>query len=80
MRLVDGELPAYPIFIVDSLPVNTFYADDLVALRQADAEPVLARQHGFSPQEVEAERVLVGCPTRVRPGFPGGRPSCLGPA
>jgi hypothetical protein len=58
MRLVDGELPAYPIFVVDSVPVNTFYADDLLRLRRADADQALARQRGLSPQDVEAQLVF----------------------
>lgn len=53
MRLIDGELPEYPIFVVDSVAVNTFYVDDLVALRRADADQVLARQHGLLAEEVE---------------------------
>lgn len=36
MRLVNGALPEYPIFVVDSVAVNTFYLDDLVALRSPD--------------------------------------------
>jgi hypothetical protein len=55
MRLVDGELPEYPIFVVDSVPVNTFYADDLLGLRLDGADGVLASQHGLGPQEVEAQ-------------------------
>jgi hypothetical protein len=58
MRLVDGELPAYPIFVVDSVPVNTFYADDLLRLRRADADQALACQRGLSPQDVEAQLVF----------------------
>lgn len=55
MRLVDGELPEYPIFVVDSVPVNTFYADDLLGLRLDSAGEVLASRHGLEPQEVEAQ-------------------------
>jgi hypothetical protein len=55
MRLADGELPEYPIFVVDSVPVNTFYADDLLELRLDGADEVLASQHGLEPQEVEAQ-------------------------
>jgi hypothetical protein len=55
MRLVDGQLPAYPIFVVDSVPVNTFLLDDLVRLRRADPEKALARQRGLAPQEVDAQ-------------------------
>lgn len=55
MRLVAGELPEYPIFVVDSAPVDTFYADDLVALRQANADQGLVRQRGLSDEDVEAQ-------------------------
>ncbi|HSJ60958.1 MAG TPA: hypothetical protein VK895_06975 [Jiangellaceae bacterium] len=55
MRLVDGELPKYPIFVMDSVPVNTFYADDLLELRLDGADEVLASQHGLEPPEVEAQ-------------------------
>jgi transposase-like protein len=55
MRLVDGELPEYPIFVVDSVPVNTFYAADLFGLRLAGADEVLASQHGLEPEQVEAQ-------------------------
>jgi hypothetical protein len=55
MRLVDGELPEYPIFVVDSVSVNTFHADDLLGLRLDGADEVLASQHGLEPQEVEAQ-------------------------
>ena len=55
MRLVDGELPEYPIFVVDSVPVNTFHADDLLGLRLDGADEVLASQHGLEPHDVEAQ-------------------------
>jgi len=55
MRLVAGELPEYPIFVGDSVPVNTFYADDLLGLRPDGADEVLASRHGLLPQEVEAQ-------------------------
>jgi hypothetical protein len=55
IRLVDSELPEYPIFVVDSVPVNTFYTDDLLGLRLDGAGDVLASQHGLEPQEVEAQ-------------------------
>ena len=32
-RLKDGELPEYPIFINDDTEVNSYYLDDLIALR-----------------------------------------------
>ncbi len=55
MRLVDGDLPAYPIFVVDSVPLNTFYADDLLVLRGLDPAEIAAGQGGLSAQQVEAQ-------------------------
>jgi hypothetical protein len=55
MRLVHGALPTYPIFIVDSEPLNTFHADHLLLLRRPDARAVLAQQRGLSDEEVEAQ-------------------------
>jgi len=43
MRLLDGELPPPEVFIVDSQPVNRFYVDELIRLRQRDGEAVLAQ-------------------------------------
>jgi transposase-like protein len=43
MRLVDGELPPPEVFIVDSEPVNRFYVDELIRLRQPDGEAALAQ-------------------------------------
>jgi hypothetical protein len=52
LRLVDGELPAYPIFVVDSVPIHTFHADWLVQLRAGpDRQPT----HGLGDAEVEAQ-------------------------
>lgn len=55
MRLVDGELPGHPVFVVDSVPVHRFLADDLLVLRRPDADEVLARQRGVSDREIEAQ-------------------------
>jgi hypothetical protein len=52
LRLVDGELPAYPIFIVDSVPVNTFHADWLLKLR---GDPGTEPGGGLNDAEVEAQ-------------------------
>jgi transposase-like protein len=43
MRLVDSELPEPEVFIVDSEPVNRFYVDELIRLRQPDGEAALAQ-------------------------------------
>lgn len=55
MRLVDGALPTYPVFVVDNVAVNTFYLDDLLALRMPDGADEAARQRGLSDNEVEAQ-------------------------
>jgi hypothetical protein len=52
LRLVDGELPAYPIFVVDSVPVNTFLADWLLKLR---GDPGNEPDRGVGSDEVEAQ-------------------------
>lgn len=52
MRLVDGGLPAYPVFIVDSVPVDTFLADWLLELR---GNPTLQAGRGLQDVEVEAQ-------------------------
>jgi hypothetical protein len=55
LRLVDGELPPYPIFIVDSLPVNTFLADWLLKLRGG---PDVQAGRGLDDNQVEAQLTL----------------------
>ena len=52
LRLVGGELPEYPVFIVDSVPVNTFLADWLLELR---GDPARQPGRGLEPVEVEAQ-------------------------
>jgi hypothetical protein len=52
IRLVDGEMPAYPVFIVDSVPVDTFLADWLLELR---GDPVRQPGRGLKDVEVEAQ-------------------------
>ena len=58
MRLVDGQLPAYPIFIVDAVAVDTFYLDELLALRRPGAQEFVTRQRGLSAEEIEAQLVF----------------------
>lgn len=55
MRLVDGQLPTYPIFVVDSVPANTFYLDDLLKARMPGARRALRKQHGLKDSQVEAQ-------------------------
>lgn len=54
MRLVDGGLPEYPIFVVDSVPVNTFYLDDLLILRMPGAADQLKLQRGLATKELDS--------------------------
>jgi hypothetical protein len=54
MRLVDGELPAYPVFLVDSVPLNTFLADELLTLR-AGANAIPKDLRGLTEPEVEIQ-------------------------
>lgn len=35
MRLVDGEIPEYPIFICQEAELNSFYLDDLLSIRNS---------------------------------------------
>jgi hypothetical protein len=51
-RLVDGEVPLYPIFIVDTVPVDTMHADWLLELR---AEPTRRPGHGLGDTEIEGQ-------------------------
>lgn len=51
-RLVDGELRAYPIFVVDSVPIDTFTADWLLMLR---ADPSLRPRQGLGEAEVDVQ-------------------------
>jgi transposase-like protein len=53
LRLVDGQIPAYPIFIVDSVPVDRFLADWLWELR-GDSR----RQPPTGLQDVEVDTQL----------------------
>jgi hypothetical protein len=43
IRLVHRELPPPEVFIVESDPVNRFYVDELIRLRQRDGEAALAQ-------------------------------------
>jgi hypothetical protein len=55
LRLVDGELPGYPIFVVDSAPVHTFHADWLLRLRASpDEQPT----KGVNDAEAQAQLVF----------------------
>jgi hypothetical protein len=36
-RLVNGEIPEYPIFVTRKMTLHSYYLDDLVSLRQPDA-------------------------------------------
>jgi len=51
-RLVDGGLPPYPIFVVDTVPVDTFHGDWLLELR---AGPAQSPSHGLSDSEIEEQ-------------------------
>ncbi len=57
MRLVDHELPAYPIFVVDQVPVNMFHADWLLRLR-GDPDRVPAEICGLSETQVRAQLIF----------------------
>jgi len=57
MRLVDHELPDYPIFVVDQVPVNTFHADWLLLLR-GDPDRIPAEICGLSDEQVEAQLIF----------------------
>jgi hypothetical protein len=57
MRLVDHDLPDYPIFVVDHVPVNMFHADWLLLLR-GDPDRVPAEICGLSDQQVEAQLIF----------------------
>lgn len=52
LRLVDGELPRYPVFIVDSVPIDTFVADWLLELR---GDPTRQPGRGLDDGDVEAQ-------------------------
>jgi hypothetical protein len=36
-RLVNGEIPEYPIFVTRKMTLHSYYLDDLVSLKQPDA-------------------------------------------
>jgi hypothetical protein len=57
MRLVDHELPAYPIFVVDLVPVHTFHADLLLLLR-GDPDRVPAEICGLDETQVQAQLIF----------------------
>ena len=57
MRLVDHELPDYPIFVVDQVPVNTFHADWLLLLR-GDPDRAPAEIYGLSETQVQAQLIF----------------------
>jgi hypothetical protein len=45
-RLVNGQIPKYPIFVTRRMTLHSFYLDDLVSLRRPDAAK---RQAGLDP-------------------------------
>lgn len=52
LRLVGGALPEYPLFVVDSIPINTFHADWLLRLR---ADPSQTPGSGLDETSLEAQ-------------------------
>lgn len=55
LRLVEGELPEYPVFVVDSVPLNTFHGDWLLRLRgKSSNQP----KFGLADSEIDDQLVF----------------------
>jgi len=56
-RLVNGQIPKYPVFVTRGMKLHSFYLDDLVGLRRPDAAK---RQAGVDPPSVREIAKSVG--------------------